>query len=472
MVKQRSQKYLIDFSIATKKTYVPSWHHEVIAKKLEAVERGEIKRLMLFLPPRHGKSQLATINFPAWYLGRNPSKEVITASYSGELAQDFGGKTRDLVNSEQYQHIFGIKLRPDEQSRSKWSTEQAGTYTAVGVGGAITGRGANILIIDDPIKNREEADSEVYRDKVWNWYTSTAYTRLEKNGAVILIVTRWHFDDLAGRLLEQMKNGGEKWEIIRFPGIAEEDEEFRKIGEPLWPDKYDFEALNNIKQTIGLMEFSALYQQTPLVSELQEFKPNYFRYFEEEELEDVKMNINILIDPAISQKDTACNTGIIDVAKKLDKPFWYVMDDCSARLDPLQVIELVFLKVNEYRHKYPLANVRVFIETVAFQQAYMYFFKEEMKKRGEYFNINEVKTRSDKEGRIRGLIPMYKTGVILHRPAMKNGPLENELLQFPNGKFIDRADALSFNQIASQPTVRSSSPRKYVPVNSESLTGW
>ncbi|MAG45103.1 hypothetical protein CL633_04435, partial [bacterium] len=164
--------------------YKPSWLHEEIADKLEAVEQGKIKRLMLFVPPRHGKSQLASINFPAWYLGRNPRREIIIASYSGELATDFGGKTRELIADPIYRDIFSrVALKKDEKAKAKWLTTQKGSYTAVGVGGAITGRGADIFLIDDPLKNEEEAESELIRAKSWNWYRSTAYTRLEKDAA-------------------------------------------------------------------------------------------------------------------------------------------------------------------------------------------------------------------------------------------------------------------------------------------------
>jgi len=222
---QAGKYSLIDFSIVTGK-YSPNWHHELIADKLEAIERGELKRLMIFMPPRHGKSQLATINFPAWYLGRHPDGEIITVSYSGDLAMDFGGKTRDKIADESYGLVFdNLSLKEDEKSKGKWKTNKEDSYLSAGIGGAITGRGADILIVDDPIKNREEAESKVFRKKVWDFYTSTAYTRLNPGGAIIVILTRWHLDDLAGRLLTK---SNEYWEILDLPAIAVSDEEHRK----------------------------------------------------------------------------------------------------------------------------------------------------------------------------------------------------------------------------------------------------
>ena len=248
---QGAGQNLSAFACLMQRDYKPSWHHRDIARQLEKVERGEIKRLIIMLPPRHGKSTLASVLFPSWYLGRHPDKEVITVSYSSDLSTDFGEKTRDTLRSPTYNYIFDTKIKQDSDSKQKWKTQNGGSYTSVGLGGPITGRGADLLIIDDPIKNSEEALSEVYREKVWNYYTSTLYTRLEKDAAVILILTRWHQDDLAGRLIDAAENGAEQWEIIRYPAIADEDEKFRKKGDPLWPEKYDVSSLKNIERTIG-----------------------------------------------------------------------------------------------------------------------------------------------------------------------------------------------------------------------------
>ena len=464
------------FCCLTQKNYEFSWHHRLIAEKLEEVESGKIKRLMVFMPPRHGKSELTTIKFPVWYLGKNPENPVITVSYSGDLASSFGSKARDIVKSETFYNIFGKKLKKDSQSKVYWELEEGGSYTSTGLGGAITGKGAKLLIIDDPIKNKEEADSETYRQKTWDYYTSTLYTRLEKDAAIILILTRWNYDDLAGRLLEAEKEGGEfaeNWEILELPAIAEFDEKYRKRGEPLWPEKYDISAMNKIKKNVGVMVWSSLYQQQPLISELQEFKEEYFRYFEEDEIADKKININILVDPATGKKDrtgSICETGIIDVAKLLDKPYWYILDDNSGFHDPSKTIDIMFERYEKYRKEYPMANIKVWVETNAYQEALQHFTKKEMQRRGIYFNINEIKTRSDKEQRIRGLQPLYKNGIIKHRHWMKGGDLEKQLIQFPVGKLVDRPDVLSFNQDAISPTDRTKKKRSQT--NVPSLTGW
>ena len=464
----------------TQKNYEFNWHHRIIANKLEAVERGEIKRLMVFMPPRHGKSELTTIKFPTWYLGKNPTHPIITVSYSGDLAGTFGGKARDVVDSEVYKRIFNVGLKADSKSRVFWEIDkieegvEGGSYTSAGLGGAITGKGAKLLIIDDPIKNKEEADSVTYREKTWDYYTSTLYTRLEKDAAIILILTRWNYDDLAGRLLEAEKQGGEfaeNWDIIEFPAIALKDEEHRKQGEPLWEKKYDIDSLNKTKQTVGLMVWSSLYQQQPLISELQEFKVEYFRYFEEEEIEDKRMTINILIDPATGKKAKKenCEVGIIAVAKLDDKPYWYILEDNSGMIDPSKNIDIVFEMYQRLRETYSMANIKVWVESNAYQSTLSHFMRKEMQRIGVYFNVEEIITKSDKEVRIRGLQPMYKNGIIKHRPSMKNGELENQLIQFPVGKLKDRPDTLSFNQEAMLPTDRKK--QKQRPKNTR-LTGF
>ena len=176
MLKRRkARQSLIDFTTYTFPQYAPAEHHKLIADKLEAVERGDIQRLMIFMPPRHGKSELATKRFPAWFLGRNPDKQIIQASYNSELARDFGRQVRNIFQERKFSNLFSdVELAQDSKAADRWNTNLGGAYVAAGVGTAVTGRGADILIIDDPLKDREEAESETRRDTVWNWYTSTA----------------------------------------------------------------------------------------------------------------------------------------------------------------------------------------------------------------------------------------------------------------------------------------------------------
>lgn len=267
LARRAARSGLIGFTEYRQPRYRAAAHHHLIARRLEAVERGEIQRLAIFMPPRHGKSELASRSFPAWFLGRNPDKEVISASYNSDLAGDFGRDVREIVRDPAFRNVFpGVRLRQDSQAADRWQTEQGGAYRAAGVGTAMTGRGADLLIIDDPFKDRQEADSELQRNRVWDWYASTAYTRLMPGGRIVLIQTRWHDDDLAGRIL----SGSDDWEVLALPAIDPN-------GRALWPDQYDLDALNRIKATIGPREWSALYQQQPQADEGTFFKRDWFK---------------------------------------------------------------------------------------------------------------------------------------------------------------------------------------------------
>lgn len=214
------------YSVAQWPQFERAPHHELMNSKLEGVERGEINRLMIFLPPRHGKSFLTSSIFPARFLGRHPHHDVIFATYGQELSDDFGRRVRNFVAAPVHQAIFpDCKLCEDSTAAHRFNATANGAYFAVGRGGPITGRGADLLLIDDPIKDRKEANSETVRKSLHEWYASVAYTRLMPSGAIIIIQTRWHEDDLAGWLLGEHAN--ENWDAVSLPGIAERDEGFR-----------------------------------------------------------------------------------------------------------------------------------------------------------------------------------------------------------------------------------------------------
>jgi predicted phage terminase large subunit-like protein len=271
--------------------YIPAAHHRLIARKLEAVERGEIKRLMIFMPPRHGKSMLASEFFPAWYMGRNPDHYVVAATYGQDLADDFGRKVKNQIEDPIYQQIFpGVSLSSDSRSVRRFhvngaeggfehSTKQNGAYYAVGVGGPLTGRGAHLLLIDDPVKDRVDADSEISRKNIKAWYTSTAYTRLMTGGAIIVIQTRWHEDDLAGWLLKE--HAFEGWDVLSLPALQAD-------GTALWPEKFPVERLERIRQassTVGNgRDWSALYQQSPSPDEGTFFQRDWFKTWNRQSL--------------------------------------------------------------------------------------------------------------------------------------------------------------------------------------------
>ena len=244
--------------------FEPARHHKFLIQKLEDVIAGKIDRLMVFMPPGSAKSTYVSEILPPFWFNKFPHSSVIGCSHTGELAERFGRKVRNkiLLKSD----ILGYSLDESNRAASRWETTAGGEYFAAGVGGAITGRRADLAIIDDPVKSREEAESELIRDKTFEWYKSDLVTRLKPSAKIILIQTRWHLDDLGGKLIHEMEKGGDKWEIINLPAFAMPDDPLtppRKVNEPLWPEWEDAEALERKRTIIGHRDFESLYQQNP-----------------------------------------------------------------------------------------------------------------------------------------------------------------------------------------------------------------
>ena len=439
LIAEQARNSLIDFEIATDPLYEPNWHHEKIAKELEHIEKygdRDYKILIITVPPRHGKSRECSIDFPAWYLGRNPNKEVITSSYSFDLAQTFGGKTRDKMETIQYNIIFPeVRLKSDEKAKGRWSTNKGGGYVAAGVGGAITGRGANIFFIDDPVKNREEAESSVYREKTWDWFTSTAFTRLEPHGVMIIIMTRWHVDDLAGRVIKHPEYKG-MVKVIKLPAIALVDSPKRKAGEALWPDRFSKEELNRIKTVIGPYDFSALYQCSPILTENQEFKPEYYKTISEKELSMLSTVNYLTVDTAMSKRTQADFCGFTD--NSVDKEDFWNIKAWRSRMGPEELVDALFA-LHETR-KYAVIG----IEKTAYLDGLKPFLDAEQRKRQRFLPIVElIHNQTSKEIRIRGLIPRYAAGSIRHIEGFTKD-LEEEQMEFPNGMHDDILDSLAY----------------------------
>jgi predicted phage terminase large subunit-like protein len=301
--RELARRALIPFAWYTYHGYRAAAVHKLLAEHLQQVERyvatgghEGIGRLMVFMPPRHGKSELVSVRFPAWFLGRNPDRRVILASCTADLAIGFSRRVRNIVEDVPFQAVFGeksgqddpVRLSVDSRSAASWDLEQhTGGLIAAGVGGSIVGRGAHLGIIDDPFKNRQEAESKAVRDAIDDWYRSTFYTRLEEGGALVVMHQRWHADDLAGRLISRMADdaAADQWTVLNLPAIAEdwasevdgaevhraaksgwwmsEDGMQREPGEPLWSSKYPLEVLESIRANIGSYEWEAMYQQRP-----------------------------------------------------------------------------------------------------------------------------------------------------------------------------------------------------------------
>ncbi len=247
-------------------------------ERLARVTDGTCGRLMVFMPPRHFKSETVTVRYAAWRLEKDPRLNIIVASYSQKLADRFSRKIKRIVETR-------LELSKDRKAAAEWETAAGGGVRAVGVGGGITGFGASLVIIDDPVKNRAQAESHVYRDRAWEWFNDDVYTRLEPTGAMIVIQTRWHDDDLAGRILKHAADTKENWNVVSFPALAESDtdELGRQTGEALCPERFNEEKLAAIKKQLGSYSFAALYQQRPFPLEGGLFKRRWFSRFVDRE---------------------------------------------------------------------------------------------------------------------------------------------------------------------------------------------
>lgn len=264
---------LIAFTEYTYPRYRAAPLHKTISEQLERVERGEIDRLMLLVPPRHGKSELASRHFPAYYLGRHPDRQFISAAATASLAEDFGRDVRNIIASPEYRVLFDTTLAEDSRAKGRWNTAQGGSYYAAGVDMAIMGRGAHVFLIDDPFGTMADARNETARRNVWEWYTGTVYNRLEESGAIVIINHRMHEEDLTGMLLAQQAAGGDRWEVVELKPDLDH-------GIALWPEKYPIEVLQRIHRNTTAQDWSALYLQNPVPDEGSYFKAEWLKAYE------------------------------------------------------------------------------------------------------------------------------------------------------------------------------------------------
>ena len=423
--------------------------HFEIAEKLEDVESNKIKRLMIFEPPRHGKSELSTRRFPAWFLGRNPIRDYISASYNKEMATGFGRDVRNIIDSPEYSRVFeDVKLAKDSQGKGRFHTNHGGGYLGAGIGSSMTGHGGHILGIDDPIKDREDATSLILRNRVYNWYSSTAYTRLESEiagdeldelwskplqgvedgllepfeGAVIITMTRWDLDDLAGRLLDDMDNGADQWTILNRP-VTDETFSFA-----LWPEKYPIKKLKQMKKVMTKRDWSSLMMQNPIPVDGNAIKKEWIKYG----VPANPVRTTFGVDLAISQSDKNKNafTAIAVMQRDLNGDI-YIVDVLRKRCTFHQILKFINTTAKEW--KPDIIN----IEKVAFQDAVI----QEMF-RTTILPVRGVDTGGkDKLVRLIPLQDRFEHGYVYLAPHLKGEWFEDELLSFPDGTFKDGVDA-------------------------------
>lgn len=420
-------------------------HLALLADRLGQLARGEIKRLMVFMPPRHGKSYLCSQYFPAWYIGALRGRVILT-SYEATFAATWGRLARNVL-TEWGPSIWGVRVAQDSSAADHWELEgsegQRGVMFTAGVGGAITGKGASLLIIDDPVKNMEEAQSATMREKAWQWYTSTAYTRLEPDGRVLVIQTRWHADDLSGRILANAHDEGdtEAWHVLALPAIAERDEHYpiandapytRRAGEALWPVRFDAKRLAEIRADVGGKVWSALYQQHPAPDDGFIWHREWFQPYHELPR----------LTRIIQSVDTAFKTGVASdysviatwgLAASGAATGYYLVDLWRARVEFPELKRAIIAQAAKH------APTAIYIEDAASGQSAL----QELR-RDTTLPLIPVKPLGSKEGRAAGVSPLGEAGkVFVPESAPWLADWVDEHVHFPNGAHDDMVDSTS-----------------------------
>jgi predicted phage terminase large subunit-like protein len=394
------------------------WAHLVfIRSQLAKITNGTAKRMMLCVPPRHGKSEQVTIRYPAWVLEKFPEKRIVIAAYNQTLANKFSRKTKRIAASR-------FEISKERSAVEDWETTKGGSLRAVGVGGGITGQAGDLIIIDDPVKSREEANSETYREKVWDWYTDDLYTRLEPNAAMILIMTRWHEDDLAGRILKS--ETASDWIVINLPALAEPNDLLgRAEGQALCPDRYDEKALEKIKKVLR-NSFSALYMGRPTALEGDIFKREWWRYYRALPLEG-----KVIQSWDTAFKDKKENDYSVCTTWLFSKTGVYLIDVWRGKV----LFPELKKKVIQLAHKYKPAEIDIEDKASGIS-----LFQE--LKRKTRLPIKPIPVDKDKIARANAVSAYVETGnVYLPENAAWVNDYVDELANFPNDAHDDQVDS-------------------------------
>ena len=408
--------------------FIEGSHHKRIADKFNKLANGEIKRLIINMPPRHTKSEFGSYLLPAWMVGRNPKLKIIQSTNTTELSVRFGRKAKALIDSPEYQQIFKTKLREDSQAAGKWETAQGGEYYAAGVGSAITGRGADLLIIDDPHSEQDAMNSQAL-ERTYEWYTSGPRQRLQPGGSIIVIMTRWNQKDLTGRLLNAQKEvKADQWEIVEFPAIL-------PSGKPVWPEYWKLEDLESVKASIPLSKWNSQYMQNPTSEEGALLKREWWKDWDEEELPPLQHVIQSY-DTAFMKKETADFSAIttwgVFQPSEDDPPNLILVDSLKGRFE---FPELRRIALEQYGYWNPET---VIIEGKASGLPLTY----ELRKMGiPVINFTPSKG-NDKHARVNAVSPMFESGLIWAPKEMEFAQeVIEECAAFPYGDHDDLVDS-------------------------------
>jgi predicted phage terminase large subunit-like protein len=431
---ERCRESFVFFAKQMWPIFISGKHHAIMADAFERVARGDLKRLIINMPPRHTKSEFASYLLPSWFLGKYPEKKIIQTAHTAELAVGFGRKVRNLVSSEEYRKVFDTVLSSDSKAAGRWNTDAGGDYFAIGVGGAVTGKGADLLIIDDPHSEQEakQGNPAVF-DNVYEWFTSGPRQRLQPGGAIIIVMTRWSKRDLTGQILKNAgKEGVDQWEIIDFPAIM-------PSGTPLWPAFWSKEALESLKAELPVAKWEAQYQQNPTSEEGAIIKREHWRIWEKDHAPDCDYIIQSW-DTAFEKNNradySACTTwGVFDQVNQHGdlRANIILLDAFKGRLE---FPELKKQALELYQEWEPDTLI---VEKRAAGAPLIY----EMRKMGIPLSEFTPGKGNDKISRVNAISDLFASGVVWCPETRWAEEVMDELASFPNGDHDDLVDSSS-----------------------------
>ena len=408
--------------------FIEGAHHRVIAQKFNDLANRKINRLIVNMPPRHTKSEFASFLLPAWMVGRNPKLKIIQATHTGELAVRFGRKAKTLIDSEEYSKIFETSLREDSQAAGRWETAQGGEYFAAGVGGAITGRGADLLIIDDPHSEQDAMSASAF-DNAYEWYTSGPRQRLQPGGQIVLVMTRWSKKDLTGILLNNQKEvKGDQWDVVEFPAIINH--------EPVWPEYWKIGELESVKATLPVGKWNAQWMQEPTSEEGALIKREWWQVWEKDELPHVEYVIQAY-DTAFLKKETADYSAIttwgVFYPNEDSKPNLILMDSIK---DRFEFPELRRVALDQYNYWKP---DMVIVE----QKASGTPLTHELRQMDIPVMTFTPSRGNDKHVRVNSCAPLFEAGLIWAPDRNFAEEVVEECASFPYGDHDDLVDSMT-----------------------------
>jgi len=449
---RHARRELLAFTLFTKPDYQVNWHHRLLAEKLRDLEAGRIRRLMVCLPPQHGKSELVCRRFPAWVLGRNPTTRIIACTHTATLAEAHSRDVQRIMESSDYREVFPGVILPGRESRlpgrfkrtdDYWELAQGGYFRAAGVGGAITGLRFDLGIIDDPVKSREEAESLVHRQRIWEWFTSDFFTRRARDARIVVCMTRWHKDDLVGRLLKQAESEGEAWELVELPALCREDRKHpqdpRSPGQALWPGFLDEEALEKTRRQ-DLRAFAALYQQDPAEAAGTEWPASYFGdwlWLDEDRWPPPVDHWIMAIDPSRGRADLpGDDTAIVVLGVAPDRALLYLDAEIEPRT-PEETIRRALQLYETYRPRWLIVESNQYHGFLERQME-----RESLERFGVRVPVWPIQNTEPKVMRIRRIGPYLANRELRFRKTEGARKLVDELQDFPLGEHDDGPDAL------------------------------